>query len=80
MDELADFETIIDRIRSIIERVTMERAFNKDVAGVLGIDEIYISTLKRRGSVPYEKILQFCKRTGIDPMTLFFKKSSTVSR
>ncbi len=73
MDELADFKTVMQRLRETLQERGNRRIYDSDLAVALRLPEGYIATLKYRNSIPYPKVLQFCKRLNIDPMTILFK-------
>ena len=47
---------------------------NKDIAEELGIKFTVFNTKKSRGSIPYEKILDYCYRHKVDAISIFYKK------
>jgi L-rhamnose mutarotase len=42
------------------------------VAFLLGISQAQLATIKRRNSMPYSEILEFCKRENICSNEIFF--------
>jgi len=49
-----------------------KKVFDKDVAALLRIPQQTFATMKKRNSVPFEEVLLFCKRTGRNPMDIFY--------
>ncbi len=73
---MVDFKTVIDKLKDIIsERNLSKKIFDKDVASELGIPQATFATMKKRNSIPYEEILQFCAQKKISVNWLFFDQA-----
>ncbi len=73
---MVDFKTVIDKLKDIIsERNLSKKIFDKDVASELGIPQATFATMKKRNSIPYEEILQFCAYKKISVNWLFFDQA-----
>ncbi len=73
---MVDFKTVIDKLKDIIsERSLSKKIFDKDVASELGIPQATFATMKKRNSIPYEEILQFCAQKKISVNWLFFDQA-----
>ena len=77
LDTISDINAITIRLKSILQNVSDETIFQKDVAFSLGITEMNFATMKKRNTIPYEEILRFCYRTGIHPERIFFEPIKT---
>lgn len=73
---MLDFKIIIDKLKDVIsERNLSKKIFDKDVANELGIPQTTFATMKKRNSIPYEEILQFCAVKKISVNWLFFDQA-----
>ena len=73
---MVEFKTVIDKLKDVIsERSLSKKIFDKDVASVLGIPQATFATMKKRNSIPYEEILQFCAQKKISVNWLFFDQA-----
>ncbi|SFV51102.1 phage repressor protein, putative [hydrothermal vent metagenome] len=67
---------IIDKLKDVISETTIgKKVFDKDVADVLGIPQATFATMKKRNSIPYEEILEFCALKKISVNWLFFDQA-----
>jgi len=74
--EMVDFTLIIDKLKDVIsERHLSKKIFDKDVASELGIPQATFATMKKRNSIPYEEILEFCAIKKISVNWLFFDQA-----
>jgi len=70
------YETI-DKIKDIISTKKIGgKVFDKDVAVELGIPQPTFATMKKRGTIPYKEIMEFCARKKISINWLFFDQSA----
>lgn len=70
---MLEFNEILERLKDIISSRTIGRqVYDKDVAMELGITPATFATMKKRGSVPYKEIMEFCARNKISINWLFF--------
>jgi SOS-response transcriptional repressor LexA len=70
---MVDFSEIIERMKDIISTKKIGgKVYDKDVAAELGIGQATFATMKKRGSIPYREIMEFCARKKISINWLFF--------
>ncbi len=70
---MLSFNDVIEKIKDIISTKKIGgKVFDKDVANELGIPQPTFATMKRRGTIPYEEIMEFCARKKISINWLFF--------
>ncbi len=70
---MVDFHEVIERLKDIISSKKIGgKVYDKDVAMELGIAPATFATMKKRGSVPYREIMEFCARKKISINWLFF--------
>jgi len=73
---MVDFNTVIDKLKEVIsERSLSKKIFDKDVANELGIPQATFATMKKRNSIPYREILEFCAMRKISANWLFFDQA-----
>lgn len=79
MNELCSTAEMVERIKDILsiplEKQGQKKVFNKDVADVLGIDQMNLASMKKRNSPPLKEIILFCDRSGLDPRDFILKHS-----
>lgn len=74
--KMVKFSTVIDKLKEVIsERNLRKKIFDKDVANELGIPQATFATMKKRNSIPYEEILEFCAVKKISANWLFFDQA-----
>jgi phage repressor protein C with HTH and peptisase S24 domain len=67
---------IIEKLKDVIsETMPGKKIFDKDVAHVLNIPQSTFATMKKRNSIPYEEILEFCALRKISVNWLFFDQA-----
>jgi len=67
---------IIEKLKDIISETKIGgKVFDKDVANALGIPQATFATMKKRNSIPYEEILEFCALKKISANWLFFDQA-----
>jgi len=67
---------IIEKLKDVIAEHTLgKKVFDKDVATVLNIPQATFATMKKRNSIPYEEILEFCALKKISVNWLFFDQA-----
>ena len=67
---------IIEKLKDIISETKIGgKVFDKDVAAALGIPQATFATMKKRNSIPYKEILEFCALKKISANWLFFDQS-----
>ena len=67
---------IIEKLKDVIsESIPGKKVFDKDVANALKIPQSTFATMKKRNSIPYEEILEFCALRKISLNWLFFDQA-----
>lgn len=67
---------IIEKLKDVIaESKNNKKVFDKDVATALSIPQATFATMKKRNSIPYEEILEFCAIKKISVNWLFFDQA-----
>jgi len=57
---------IFDTMKDIISSELGEKkVYDKDLAKVLGVHQMTLATMKKRGKIPYDKVLDFCAKRKI---------------
>jgi len=70
---MIEFSEIIERMKDIISTKKIGgKVYDKDVAAELGIAQATFATMKKRGSIPYREVMEFCARKKISINWLFF--------
>ncbi len=67
---------IIEKLKDVLSESTIgKKVFDKDVAMALNIPQATFATMKKRNSIPYEEILEFCALKKISVNWLFFDQA-----
>ena len=67
---------IIEKLKDVLsESKVGTKVFDKDVAVALNIPQATFATMKKRNSIPYEEILEFCALKKISVNWLFFDQA-----
>lgn len=69
---MLDTSTIMDRVREVIEHEYNFKVLDKNIAHELGISASKLSTMKSRGTMPYDELTMFCIRKKVNTNWLFF--------
>ena len=70
---MVEFGEIIEKLKDVISTKKIGgKVFDKDVAMELGIPQTSFATMKKRGSIPYQELMQFCARKKLSINWLFF--------
>jgi len=70
---MIDFSEIIEKLKDVISTKKIGgKVFDKDVAMELGIPQTSFATMKKRNSIPYEELMQFCAQRKLSINWLFF--------
>ncbi len=73
---MVEFNEIIEKIKDIISIEKIGgKIYDKDVAYELGIPQTTFATMKRRKSIPYPELLEFCATRRLSINWLFFDQS-----
>ncbi len=72
-----DFKILLPKIKDILSKeVGDKKVFDKDVADALGINQLTFATMKNRGKVPFEEVLNFCAKRKISINWLFYDQAT----
>jgi len=67
---------IIEKLKDVIsEHFIGKKIFDKDVANALNIPQATFATMKKRNSIPYKEILEFCAIRKLSVNWLFFDQA-----
>ena len=69
---MRDFLAILKALKVYLAKNKDVKVYDKEVALALGISPINLATLKRRNSIPFESILNFCYKENISCSEIFF--------
>jgi len=70
---MIEFNDIIDKIKDIVSSNRIKgKIFDKDVATELGIPQATFATMKKRNSIPYPELLEYCAKKKLSINWLFF--------
>ncbi|WP_458701364.1 S24 family peptidase [Sulfurospirillum sp. 1307] len=70
---MPDIVEILNRIKDILSsEIGNKKVFDKDVANALGINQVTLATMKKRGKIPYKEVLEFCAKRKISINWLLF--------
>jgi phage repressor protein C with HTH and peptisase S24 domain len=71
-----DLRNVIAKLKEIIsEENKVKKVFDKDVADALAIPQTTFATMKKRNSIPFKEILQFCANKRLSINWLFFDQA-----
>jgi SOS-response transcriptional repressor LexA len=77
MVKMFNFKDMLVKIKDIISAdLGNKKVFDKDVADALGINHLTFATMKNRGKVPYEEVLNFCAKKKISINWLFYGQAT----
>lgn len=72
-DKMVQFNEIIEKLKDVISTKKIGgKVFDKDVAMELGIAQTSFATMKKRGSIPYKELMEFCATKKLSINWLFF--------
>ncbi len=72
-----NFKDMLPKIKDVISAdLGDKKVFDKDVADALGINQLTFATMKNRGKIPYEEILNFCAQRRISINWLFYDQAT----
>jgi len=69
-----DLLTITNKLKTLLSQITQSKVQDKDLALALGTTPANLASMKRRNSIPYRAILDFCVRYHINANTLLFNR------
>jgi len=71
-----DLKVVIDKLKDIIsEETKSKKVFDKDVAEALAIPQTTFATMKKRNSIPFKEIMEFCATKKLSINWLFFDQA-----
>jgi len=71
-----DLKNVISKLKEIIsEEKSVKKVFDKDVAEALAIPQTTFATMKKRNSIPFKEILEFCANKRLSINWLFFDQA-----
>jgi len=71
-----DLRNVIAKLKEIIsEEKQVKKVFDKDVADALTIPQTTFATMKKRNSIPFKEILEFCANKRLSINWLFFDQA-----
>ncbi len=69
-----DFTIVSTKIKAILSQSIKGKVYDKDVASALGIKPSRFATLKKRNTLPYKEILDYCVANHFNANDLLFSK------
>ncbi|SFV60747.1 phage repressor protein, putative [hydrothermal vent metagenome] len=73
---MMSFNDIIEKLKDVVSETKIGgKVFDKDVAQALNIPQATFATMKKRNSIPYAEILEFCALKKISVNWLFFDQA-----
>lgn len=70
---MRDFSAILKELKLHLSKSSKNtKVYDKEVAEALGISPINLATLKKRNSIPFERILNFCYQEKLCGSEIFF--------
>ncbi|SFZ98418.1 phage repressor protein, putative [hydrothermal vent metagenome] len=73
---MINLSDILDKLKDVLaESGKGKKVFDKDVATALNIPQATFATMKKRNSIPYKEILEFCALKKISVNWLFFDQA-----
>ncbi len=71
-----DLKIVIDKLKDILSEETKnKKVFDKDVADALAIPQTTFATMKKRNSIPFKEIMEFCATKKLSINWLFFDQA-----
>ena len=71
-----DLKIVITKLKDIIsEEKKVKKVFDKDVADALAIPQTTFATMKKRNSIPFKEIMEFCANKKLSINWLFFDQA-----
>jgi len=72
-----DFKELLPKLKDVISKeLGNKKVFDKDVADALEINNLTFATMKNRGKVPFEEVLDFCAKRKISINWLFYNQAT----
>lgn len=73
-----NFEEVMERVGAIVEKDIGQRPYDKDIAEALSMTRTQYSNAKKRGSVPLEKVANYCALKRVSLSWVLFEQSSAM--
>jgi len=73
---MRDFNGVMKELKLYLSNNSNVKILDKDVAEAIGITQANFATIKRRKSIPYKGILEFCEAQKLCCSEIFFEKNS----
>jgi SOS-response transcriptional repressor LexA len=71
-----DLKEVIKKLKNILaEEKNLKKVFDKDVAEALAIPQTTFATMKKRNSIPFKEIMEFCANKKLNINWLFFDQA-----
>ena len=71
-----DLKVVIAKLKEILSQDnTRKKVFDKDVADALAIPQTTFATMKKRNSIPFKEIMEFCANKKLSINWLFFDQA-----
>jgi phage repressor protein C with HTH and peptisase S24 domain len=71
-----EFKSVIEKLKDIIsEERGGAKVYDKDVAAVLAIPQATFATMKKRNSIPFKEIMEYCALKKLSINWLFFDQA-----
>lgn len=70
---MRDFRTIIEILKKQLADGRQKKVYDKDIACLLHISPSKFATIKKRNSMPFVAILEYCQRENICCNEIFFE-------
>jgi len=71
------FKDLLPKLKDVISKeLGNKKVFDKDVADALEINQLTFATMKNRGKVPFEEVLDFCAKRKISINWLFYNQAT----
>jgi len=71
-----DLKIVIGKLKEILsEEKNVKKVFDKDVADALAIPQTTFATMKKRNSIPFKEIMEFCANKKLSINWLFFDQA-----
>ncbi len=71
-----EFKSVIEKLKVVIsEEQNGAKVYDKDVAAILAIPQATFATMKKRNSIPFKEIMEYCAMKKLSINWLFFDQS-----
>ena len=73
---MRDFNGVIKELKLYLSNNSHVKILDKDVADAIGVTQANFATIKRRNSIPYKGIIEFCEAQKLCCSEIFFEKDN----